>query len=179
VSYRAGFKAFVQRFHHRFPEPEYRYVLFNQQAIDRPPTVIVSNELWCLLIGSDGNLQTVKIYHRQTDELIAKIIADLTFGIRLQVESRYLPRPFLLFKRPKDLQKGKHQRRLWLSGKPKFAKLGAALSSQIHFNFALACSSCGIEERAYGTLCLLCYIKDDYYTDQKAITDMISEGGRI
>jgi hypothetical protein len=177
VSYRAGFKAFVDRFHHRFPEPEYRYVLLNQQALDRPPTVIVSNELWHSLIGTGGTVQTVKIHHRQTDELIAKIIADLTFGIRLQVESRYLSRPFLLFKRPKDLSH-KHQKRLWLEGKPKFAKLGAALSSQIHFNFALACSSCSIEERAYGSLCLLCYI-DACYTDQKAITDMVSEGGRL
>jgi hypothetical protein len=173
VSYRAGFKAFVDRFHRRFPEPEYRYVLLNQQAIDHPPTVVVSNELWSSLIGSGGSLQTVKIHHRQTDELIAKIIADLTFGIRLQVESRYLSRPFLLFKRPKDLQKGKHQRRLWLSGKPKFVKLGSSIASQIHFNFVDVCSSCRSALVYEHWLCLDCH------QDHLANADMVSEGGRV
>jgi hypothetical protein len=172
VSYRSGFKAFVQRFHNRFPEPEYRYVLLNQQASNRPITVVVSNAQWSSLIGGGGDLQTIRIHHRQSDELVSKIICDLTFGIKLQVESRYLSRPFLLFKRPKDLQKT-YRRRLFLEGKPKFAKLGASLSSQIHFNFADMCSTCAVAIGYRERLCFYCY------QDHLDIINMVNEGGRL
>lgn len=173
MSYRLGFKSLVQRFHNRFPEPEYRYVLLNQQTNDRPITVVICNELWSSLIGS-GNLQTIKIYHRVSDELICQITGDLTFGIRLKVESQYLPRPLLLFKRPLHLydHSSKHNKRIWLEGKPKFAKLGAALSSQIHFNFAGVCSVCRVAIGYRDRLCLSCH------QEHMAIVEMVSEGGR-
>lgn len=177
MSYRLGFQAFVKRFEKRFPEPEYRYVVSIQETPKTAPRLFTggneNGSIFLHVAESGGNIHCVSIYHGKTDELICKINANLTFGIRLDVDSKYLKRGHLhLHRRPKNLIfQNQHGMRFWLQNKPKFAKLGASLASQIHFAYAEACHTCKKNKHKYDDkMCEECH---QIALDTNA---MISEG---
>src|ERR1700677_3604112 len=119
MSYRLGFQALARRFVNRFPEPEYRYVATVQPTPHQAQFVYTDRGCFNQL-QEGGQIQSLTIYHRQSDEVICQIFANLTFGLRLYVVSKYLNKGFDLYRRPKTIAFGnQHQRRLLLSNKPK------------------------------------------------------------
>lgn len=154
MSYRSGLQAFVHRFTDRFPEPEYRYVISLRNSLREAPHIFTSLQN----CNRGGDLQSYTIYHRASDTSLCHIDANTLFGISLYVRSNYLPRLLTLHRRPKSLSfANQHGMRTWLKDKPKFAKLGASLASQIHFAFAKVCNGCKTGTRKYDSLCSDCH----------------------
>lgn len=132
MSYRLGFQALVNRFVARFPENEYRYVLSLRSNYDEAPHIFTALDA----CNRGGDIQTVVIYHRVSDIEVCRIDGNTLFGIRLNIRSEYLKRNLHLHRRPlKLIIQNQHEMRGWLKDKPKFAQLGAAIASQIHYQF--------------------------------------------
>jgi hypothetical protein len=152
---KTGWKAFVRRFIDRFPESDYRYVIASAEKEDSVPLILNSLENATF----DGDRQWLTIFDRKTDTELAYLVCRLTFGIQLRVISVYLKDNLHLYLRPPKLLSGTHHhRRQFLKPKPKFAKLGASLASQIYFQFAEACLSCRkIKRQHEDGLCKVCH----------------------
>lgn len=135
MSYQKGCDAFIRRFRERFPEPDFRW------EVDK------FDSDW----GNEYSYHKIKIYSGNTE--VCQIEGKATFGIVLDVRSKFINPPkdqellewykswngdyhFHIHRRPLRLCfANRHGKRHWLRNKPKFAKLGASLSKQIHINF--------------------------------------------
>lgn len=139
MSYKKGFAAFIKRFQKAFPEPEYIWKVSVQQGDNtflNIPNGIV------FLCGEKGRYERVHVdvYHMNKllwlENKIVSIWANLAFGIRLQVSSKYYEKGLYLHRRPRNLIFGnQHCMRLWLENKPNFAKEGAMLAAHIKQEF--------------------------------------------
>jgi len=165
MSYRAGLQAVISRFRKRFPEPDFRYVIALRDAIDAAPHIFTSASS----CNFGGDYQEITLY--QSDKKIVQIYGSTFFGIRLLIKSPFLKKNLLVYRRPVNLiEQTQYNRRYWLANKPKFAKLGASLASQIHQAF-LACSTCGEKKKERDNLCFYCY------EISSSVSNMVYEGG--
>ncbi len=135
MSYKKGAEAFISRFKKKFPEFEY---LWDVKKSSGNGASIMGGGIFLCRSGPYDSV-TYDVYPIGTipnikeDKKILSIKIDLIFGIRINITSKYLDKGFHLHRRPKNICKGNiHGMRHWLANKPKFAKLGANISSQIH-----------------------------------------------
>ena len=158
MSYILGAQAFLERFRKQLKEPEFRWEtevfrLVGGKLLTEISHYVSPNDVSDVGVRSLTNFEhsryssygwTYKVSREVLAEgkfqvlQVAKIDLELDFGIRLEVKSPFIQRPFLILRKPpgghqlgKRYQLGK---RFWLRKKPKLGPLGAILSSTIRKN---------------------------------------------
>lgn len=131
MSYQLGFAALIRKFRERFPEPEFQWEHKYNESRKSGGYVRIGDEKVFLGLHLAGPYQRHAYRIHKNNQLVCEISGDLTFGIRLTIQSPYM-KTFSLHKRPLNLTFSTQEcRRHWLRNKPQFKKLGANFASHI------------------------------------------------